>query len=154
MPTADAAAADALVARRVRDASSSFYWAMRLMPPRRRRAMFALYAFCREVDDIADDPLTTAESKCAALEAWRARVGALYGDAEAVTEPGPICTALRPAIADFGLERADFLAVIDGMEMDAAGPVVAPDLATLDLYCDRVAAAVGRLSVRIFGEAG
>ena len=60
---------------------------------------------------------------------------------------------LLEAVRAFGLRQADFLAVIDGMEMDAAAAIVAPTLAALDLYCDRVAAAVGRLSVRAFGDA-
>ena len=60
---------------------------------------------------------------------------------------------LAAAAPRYGLREADFLAVVDGMQMDAGEPVVAPDLATLDLYCDRVAAAVGRLSVRAFGDA-
>ena len=58
---------------------------------------------------------------------------------------------LAPAVSRFGLAQADFLAVIDGMQMDVADDIVAPSFATLDLYCDRVASAVGRLSVRIFG---
>ena len=61
--------------------------------------------------------------------------------------------ALGAAVPRFALRREDFLAVIDGMQMDAETAIVAPDLATLDLYCDRVAAAVGRLSVRAFGDA-
>jgi phytoene synthase len=151
MSGAGAAAAETEVARRVRAASSSFYWAMRLMPAERRRAMFALYAFCREVDDIADDPLETAAGKQARLAEWRKRIERLYAAGQA---DETISRALLPAVDRFRLAREDFLAIIDGMEMDAAGPIVAPDMATLDLYCDRVASAVGRLSVRIFGEAG
>ena len=66
---------------------------------------------------------------------------------------GPVTRVLAPAVRRFGLRQEDFLAVIDGMQMDAEATIVAPDLATLDLYCDRVAAAVGRLSVRAFGDA-
>ncbi len=83
-----------------------------------------------------------------ALESWRARVAGLYrGEAD-----DPVTRVLALAVAAFGLRETDFAAVIDGMEMDAQA-IVAPDLATLDLYCDRVAAAVGRLSVRAFGDA-
>ena len=60
---------------------------------------------------------------------------------------------LVAAVQRFELRQEDFIAVIDGMQMDAETVIVAPDLATLDLYCDRVAAAVGRLSVRAFGDA-
>lgn len=142
-----AGAADrAEVARRVRSAGSSFYWAMRLMDARRRAALFAIYAFCREVDDIADGDLSAAQ-KQAALLAWRQRLVAIR-DGRDGTSLGRV---LFEAIAAYGLEQADFEAVIAGMEMDARGPIVAPDEATLDLYCDRVASAVGRLCVRVFG---
>jgi phytoene synthase len=66
----------------------------------------------------------------------------------------PVARALAPAIAHFDLARADFEEIVAGMEMDAAGPMIAPSVATLDLYCDRVASAVGRLCVRVFGESG
>lgn len=134
------------VAARVREAGSSFYWAMRLMDARRRSALFGIYAFCREVDDIADGDLP-ADRKSAGLAAWRARLDAI-GDGREAT---PLGRVLHEAIRDHGLARTDFEAVIAGMEMDAEGPVIAPDEATLDLYCDRVASAVGRLCVRVFG---
>jgi presqualene diphosphate synthase len=138
------ASADALAAG-VRAAGSSFYWAMRLLPPERRTAVFAIYAFCRAVDDIADGTLP-ATDKIAALAAWRARVDALYaGDNR--SEP-----MLFDAVQRFQLAQEDFHAVIDGMEMDARGPIVAPSMAELDLYCDRVASAVGRLCNPVFGD--
>jgi presqualene diphosphate synthase len=128
-------------------AHSSFYLAMRILPPPRREAMFALYGFCRAVDDIADERgPATASQRLAALERWRADVAAMFqGRAPANL------AALDRATREFGLKQADFNAVIDGMAMDAAEDIRAPDWATLDLYCDRVASAVGRLSVRIFG---
>lgn len=137
------------IARQVRAASTSFYWAMRLLPQDRRDAIFAVYAFCRAVDDIADEPAPLPEKK-AALEEWRREIDRLYEGAPTQ----PISRALNSARQKFGLRREDFLAVIDGMEMDADGPVVAPTWATFDLYCDRVASAVGRLCVCIFGEPG
>ncbi len=137
------------IAAQVRAASTSFYWAMRLLPRARREAIFAVYAFCRAVDDIADDEPDPAK-RAAGLATWRREIDALFAD-----EPRhPITRALLSGRDAFGLRRADFLAVIDGMEMDADGPIVAPDLATLDLYCDRVASAVGRLCVCIFGDSG
>src|SRR5215468_3076104 len=124
---------------------------MRILPREQRQAMFEIYAFCRAVDDIADDP-GPREGRLAALETWRSDIAALYAGA------GPARLAgLARAVRDFNLQREDFLAIIDGMEMDVRADIRAPDHATLDLYCDRVACAVGRLSVRVFGmprEAG
>lgn len=141
--TADNEAVEAIV----KAAGTSFHRGMAILPPPRRQAMYAIYAFCRIVDDIADEesPFETRQPR---LEQWRGHVAALYrGEAH-----DPVTRELRRAIGAYALRRADFEAVIDGMEMDAAAPVVAPDEATLDLYCDRVAAAVGRLSVRAFGD--
>ena len=125
---------------------SSFYTAMRIMPKAERAAMFAIYRFCRMVDDVADDGVRARPQRAAELEAWRADLDALYDG-----RPAGRAAFLKEAMERFGLRQADFLAVIDGMDMDVAADIRAPDLATLDLYCDRVAAAVGRLSVRIFG---
>lgn len=132
---------------RVAAAGTSFYWAMRLLPRERREGMYAVYAFCREVDDIADDERPVA-SKLAALLAWREEIAALYAGAPR----RPVALALQPAVARYGLRRQDFLAVIAGMEMDAREDIRAPDLVTLDLYCARVAGAVGHLSVQVFGD--
>jgi phytoene synthase len=125
---------------------SSFYAAMRLLPPAERAAMFAVYAFCREVDDVADEPGPSADERRAELDRWRADVANLFAGA-----PPQRIAYLAEHVRRFGLKEADFLAIIDGMEMDVGEPIVAPDFATLDLYCDRVASAVGRLSVKIFG---
>ena len=137
----------ARVAALTREAGTSFYRGMRVLPPARRTAMYGIYAFCREVDDIADAerPLSAKRED---LDVWRRRIAALY-DGEA---DDPVTRVLREAAASYGLARADFDSVIDGMEMDAGDPIVAPGWAFLDLYCDRVASAVGRLSIRIFGE--
>jgi phytoene synthase len=125
---------------------SSFYAAMRILPAEQRDAMFLIYSFCRKVDDIADSDLP-AEIKRADLQTWRNDIDAVYSG------KAPAHLAGYPAtIKQFDLQREDFLAVIDGMEMDArAQDIRAPDWATLDLYCDRVASAVGRLSVNVFG---
>jgi presqualene diphosphate synthase len=131
----------------VRAAGTSFYQGMRVLPPDRRHAMYAIYAFCRIVDDIADEAGDFAV-KAQHLDAWRARVAGLY---QGVAD-GPVTRVLVLATRQFALRQADFLAVIDGMQTDAEAPVVAPTLEELDLYCDRVAAAVGRLSVRAFGD--
>jgi phytoene synthase len=134
------------IAAQVKASGTSFYAAMRLLPEARRDAMFAIYAFCREVDDIADEE-APQDDKQRRLAEWRAEVDRLF----AGNPSGPISQALLKPVRDFKLRREDFIAVIDGMEMDATDTIQAPDLATLDLYCDRVASAVGRLSVRAFG---
>jgi squalene synthase HpnD len=125
---------------------SSFYAAMRIMPKAEREAMFAIYRFCRLVDDIADDGTRARPQRAAALDAWRSDLAALYAG-----KPAGRAAFLAQPVHAFGLRQADFLAVVDGMGMDVAADIRAPDLATLDLYCDRVAAAVGRLSTCIFG---
>jgi squalene synthase HpnD len=132
----------------VRNAGTSFYRGMRILPPDRRMAMYAIYAFCRIVDDIADDP-APFDTILPRLNDWRHRVQQLY----AKHADGAVERVLLRAIETYILRQQDFEAVIDGMQMDAETIIVAPDLATLDLYCDRVAAAVGRLSVRAFGDA-
>ncbi|CEG08551.1 Dehydrosqualene synthase [Afipia felis] len=124
---------------------SSFYAAMRILPREQREAMFYIYSFCRKVDDIADSDGPRAE-RLEALAQWRRDIDALY-----TGNPPPRVAPYLPAVKRFGLKREDFIAIIDGMEMDVPAEIRAPDEATLDLYCDRVASAVGRLSVRVFG---
>jgi squalene synthase HpnD len=124
---------------------SSFYAAMRILPREQREAMFQIYSFCRRVDDIADSDGPRPE-RLAALAGWRDDINALYAG-----HPPAGVRDYTPSIQRFGMRREDFLAVIDGMEMDVPADIRAPDDATLDLYCDRVASAVGRLSVKVFG---
>jgi squalene synthase HpnD len=126
---------------------SSFYAAMRILPRAQREAMFQIYSFCRQVDDIADSDGPRPE-RLAALQQWRDDIDALYQD-----RPPARLRDYVPSVRRFDLQREDFLAVVDGMEMDVPQDIRAPDFATLDLYCDRVASAVGRLSVRVFGLA-
>jgi phytoene synthase len=124
---------------------SSFYAAMRILPRAQRDAMFLIYSFCRQVDDIADSD-GPREERLAAIQQWRDDINALYEG-----HPPPRVRDYAATVKQFGLKREDFQAIIDGMEMDIPQNIRAPDLATLDLYCDRVASAVGRLSVRVFG---
>jgi len=128
-----------------RVSGSSFYLAMRILGREQREAMFEIYAFCRAVDDIADSG-APRNWRLDRLAEWREDIEKLYAGA-----PSEELDGLASAVGRFALRKDDFLAVIDGMEMDAAADLRAPDLATLDLYCDRVASAVGRLSVRVFG---
>jgi len=128
-----------------RASRSSFYTGMRILPRAQREAMFEIYSFCRAVDDIADDP-GPREPRREQLARWRSDIDAVYREA-----PPPQLGGLAQAVRTFDLQREDFIAIIDGMEMDVVADIRAPDRATLDLYCDRVACAVGRLSVRVFG---
>lgn len=135
-----------MVAGMVRASGTSFYWGMRLLDLKRRYAMYAIYAFCREVDDIADEPGEPA-AKRAALAEWRVELDRLYAGAPTHA----IAKALAGPVVHYGLPKEDFLAVIAGCESDGEGAMVRPSMAELELYCDRVACAVGRLSVRVFG---
>ena len=112
----------------------------------RRRAMYAIYAFCREVDDVADEP-GEIEDKRQALADWRDEIHRLY----AGRPTRPTTRALLGAVERFSLPQDEFLAVIDGMETDAAPTVRMQTLDDLLNYCRRVAGAVGMLSVHAFG---
>lgn len=125
---------------------SSFYAGMRVLPKAEREAMYAVYGFCRIVDDIADDEEGDRADRAAALDLWRADIESLYAGGD----PGR-AALVAEAVRRFKLDKADFLAVIDGMATDTADFVRYPSFEELDLYCDRVASAVGRLSVKIFG---
>ncbi len=107
--------------------------------------MFEIYSFCRDVDDIADND-APREKRLAELSVWRQDIDALYSGRIPVGHE-----RLADAIFRYGLRKDDFLAVIDGVEMDAKADIQGPSVKELELYCDRVACAVGRLSVRVFG---
>ena len=134
------------VNRVVAQSSSSFLWGMRILPRERRRAMFAIYAFCREVDDIADEPGKLADKR-RALADWRAEIHRLYADCPT----RPTTRALLGPVRRFGLPQDEFLAVIDGMETDAAPALRMLTLDDLLSYCRKVAGAVGMLSIHAFG---
>ncbi len=145
--TAEDAEARAHIHEVVSASRTSFYWAMKLLEAPRREAMFAVYCFCREVDDVADDPGPPHE-KVENLKHWREEIDLLFeGQPRSLTARG-----LSGPVAAYGMARDDFMAVIDGMEMDAREDIQGPPMERLELYCDRVASAVGRLSVRAFGE--
>ncbi|MCY0388033.1 presqualene diphosphate synthase HpnD [Robbsia sp. Bb-Pol-6] len=133
---------------------SSFYLAMRVLPPEQREAMYEIYSFCRAVDDIADGDGERGARR-AALDVWRERIDAMYpGTSTVNVAAGPGAVApprLAAAVARFDLQQADFVAVIDGMQMDLDADIQAPSFEVLDLYCDRVASAVGRLCTQVFG---
>jgi len=136
-----------MIEDKVKQSGSSFYWGMRVLEKPRRQAMYAVYAFCREVDDIADEDGMHPSERLRRLEIWRQEVARIFeGGAN-----HPIALALIGPARTYNLRREDLLAVIDGVAMDAEQTVTRPSLAILDLYVDRVACAVGRLSVRVFG---
>lgn len=145
-PSLPLSSPDAYVEAMVKRAGTSFFWGMRRLEPARRRGVFAVYAFCRDVDDIADGDLPL-DQKIMLLAAWREEVDRIfYG-----TAVHPISQTIIESLKSFQLQRQDFIDVIDGMEMDAHPRVRIKDLAELELYCDRVACAVGRLCVPVFG---
>ncbi|HJS31472.1 MAG TPA: squalene/phytoene synthase family protein [Alphaproteobacteria bacterium] len=137
------------IARRVRRVGSTFYWAMRMMPRAKREAMFAIYAFAREIDDIADGP-GTPETKRIGLDIWRREIVQIYAGRPTSTLGG----ALAVANARFDLPREEFEALVDGMSIDAEGSLRAPGRDELARYCRLVAGSVGLLSLRVFGCAG
>jgi len=142
-------AARAHVHEVVRRAGSSFFAAMRILPPARREAVYAVYAYCREVDDIADDEGDSG-AKLARLAAWRDEVQRIY---DGVPE-SPTGKALAGDVCRFALPREEFLRLIDAVEKDAGTVMHAPSMAELQRYCRGVAGAVGMLLIRIFGDHG
>lgn len=124
---------------------SSFYYSFRFLPERQRKAIIALYAFCREVDDIVDSRIEPA-IKQAKLHWWRSEIDALFnGRAQ-----HPVGRALMPVIRQFNLPQEQFEEIIDGMEMDLHQNRF-DSFKELTLYCHRVASVVGLLTAEIFG---
>lgn len=126
---------------------SSFYYSFLFLPAEKRRAITALYAFCREVDDIVDEVSDVGIARTK-LAWWRTEVANLF----AGHPQHPVARALAPFIATFGLDAARMNEIIDGMEMDLAYHRYA-DFSSLKLYCHRAAGVVGQLSASIFGYA-
>jgi len=124
---------------------SSFYYSFLFLPQERRRAITALYAFCREVDDIVDECTDSGVARTK-LAWWRQELGRLYAG-----EPQhPVARALQPAIQPFGIKHEYLAEIIDGMEMDLSQNRY-PDFSALEQYCHRVAGVVGLLAASIFG---
>ncbi|MDO9010513.1 MAG: presqualene diphosphate synthase HpnD [Gallionella sp.] len=143
---------------------SSFYYSFLFLPKDKRRAITALYAFCREVDDVVDE-CSDEQVARTTLNWWRGQVAEIYGgkpqcsqgvrrgvpEGSALTLPlHPVALALVPVVAQFNLAQEHLLEIIDGMEMDLDQPRYA-DFKSLQLYCYRVASVVGLLSAEIFG---
>lgn len=130
---------------KVLQSRSSFFYPLLLLQPDKREAMFAVYAFCREVDDIADGPLRQEEAETK-LAWWRTEVDALFQG----HPQHPVTVALLKARERYDLPQEPFLEMIDGQEMDLHHRPF-PTLADLEGYANRVAVTVGRLTMRIFG---
>jgi len=124
---------------------SSFYYSFLFLPPERRRAITALYAFCREVDDTVDE---TSDGSVARIKLawWRTEIANMYKGAPT----HPVTQALQPHIATYNLQEEHLQAIVDGMEMDLDQSRYL-DYAGLQKYCWRVAGVVGILSASIFG---
>jgi 15-cis-phytoene synthase len=140
-----------LAARLTRRSRSNFYYAFLTLPRPRRDALYAVYAFCRTVDDIADlgvDGVADPAAQHAALAAWRQDVARCF---EPGGEPAhPIARQLAAAVRAYGIPREALEAIIDGVEMDVEG-VVFETADDLSPYCYRVASAVGLCCIEIFG---
>jgi len=124
---------------------SSFYYSFLFLPPERRRAITALYAYCREVDDVVDEVSDVSVARVK-LAWWRTEVSNLF----AGHPQHPVTRALAPFIGPYGLDADRMNEIIDGMEMDLVQHRYA-DFDSLKLYCHRVAGVVGQLSASIFG---
>ena len=134
------------VERIVKNSGSSFYWGMKCLPEKKKRAMFSVYAFCRTVDDIADDnrPVNFKKKE---LDKWIKKINSLY---KFSNQKDSLLKELKYSINEFGLEKKDFLSVIDGMKMDTKAKITFPSTKILIAYCEKVAVAVGYLSIKIF----
>ena len=136
---------DAYCEAKAAQSGSSFYYSFRFLPPERRRALTALYAFCREVDDVVDEVADPAVVRLK-LAWWRNEIAAVFGG----RPQHPVALALAPVVSAFNLREEHFQAVIDGMTMDLDQNRYL-DFATLERYCHRVAGVVGLMSAEIFG---
>ncbi len=124
---------------------SSFYYSFLFLPPPRRRAITALYAFCREVDDVVDECSDLSIAR-ATLGWWREEIRQVY----AGQPEHPVGQALAGVVREFALPESQLREIIDGMEMDLTHNRY-QSFDDLALYCHRVAGVVGLLSARIFG---
>jgi phytoene synthase len=130
---------------RAAKSGSSFYYSFMFLPPDKRRAITALYAFCREVDDVVDENSDENVARTM-LSWWRSEITAVYIG----TPQHPVTRALVPLVKQYKLPQEHFHAIIDGMEMDLQQHQYA-DFEALQVYCYRVASVVGLLAAEIFG---
>ena len=128
--------------------ASSFYWGMNILEKSKKRAMFSIYSFCRIVDDIADSKLKKDE-KIKRLNEWRNKINYLFTGNKYGKDF--LTRELLFSIKKYNLHKKDFISIIKGMEMDCERKIKFPKKKELELYCDRVAGAVGCLSMNVFG---
>tara|TARA_B100001027_G_scaffold48236_1_gene31783 strand:- start:553 stop:1389 length:837 start_codon:yes stop_codon:yes gene_type:complete len=127
---------------------TSFFWGMKILSYEQRRAMFALYAFCRKIDDIADNQQISRNEKLREISLWEKKINCIFTDNEI---NDPVSREISLAIKKFNLKKSDLSSLIQGMKMDIEKNIQFPTREELELYCDRVAVAVGYLSIKIFG---
>ncbi len=132
---------------KVKSSGSSFYFAMKLLPKKQREAMYAIYAFCREVDDIADEE-GTADEKICKLNVWKEEIENIYAGKNAKTNIGKAILEIKD---EYSLPKDEFLELIKGMETDALNSQKVFDFESLSLYCRRVAGTVGILTISVLG---
>ena len=137
---------DAYCRERASASGSSFYYSFLFLPPQRRSAITALYAYCREIDDAVDEPSDPGVA-AAKLDWWQAEIERMFaGDPQ-----HPVTRALAPHLVPFGITRERLLLVLDGMRMDLAQNRFL-DHAALARYCHLVAGVVGELAAGVFGQ--
>ncbi|MEW6693719.1 Phytoene synthase [Tepidimonas thermarum] len=147
-PTTALAQAQAYAQERAAASGSSFYYAFLFLPPQRRAAITAFYAFCREIDDVVDEVRDPGVAH-AKLDWWRQQVVRTFGGQ--VPPEHPALIALQPHIGPFGLSAEPLLHIIDGCAMDLQQSRYL-DFAGLQRYCHLVAGVVGEVAARIFGQ--
>ena len=128
---------------------SSFYYSFLYLPTEKRRAITALYAFCREVDDVVDECTEESVARMK-LAWWRKEIASVYNEEQGKEPSHPVAKALVPVIKTINLSASQLIEIIDGMEMDLNCNRY-PDFIALQLYCHHVAGVVGQLSAEIFG---
>ena len=128
---------------------SSFYYSFLYLPPEKRRAITALYAFCREVDDVVDECTEESVARMK-LAWWRKEIASVYNEEQGKEPSHPVAKALVSVIKTIDLSASQLIEIIDGMEMDLNCNRY-PDFIALQLYCHHVAGVVGQLSAEIFG---
>ena len=129
------------------NSGSSFYWGMNILDKPKKRAMFSIYSFCRVVDDIADSNLQK-EKKLKKLDHWKNKINSIYKKKK---DNNFLCRELSLSVKNYNLQKKDFISIINGMKMDCKKEIIFPTKKELELYCDRVAGAVGCLSMHVFG---
>lgn len=132
---------------------SSFYWPMQLAPEPQRSAMFAIYAWCRYLDDIIDGTLPD-DAKASAISLWRDYFSDTHHPADMDPESAMVAATLSAAMAAHNLPPRLFLRMLDGLEMDLAGEMRAPPLAVLESYAHAVASVPGELCLHVLGWRG